>query len=93
MQMCIQLAGKVKRIICFGKEAEQLRNICLQNNIYATAHKTLEDAFEFCMQQAIAGDMILFSPSGASFDLFENYQARGACFKTLVLNYLAKLSC
>lgn len=78
----------VKQVICFGKEAQQLQAACAENTIPASAHENLEIAFTYCMQQiAQSGDQVLFSPAGASFDLFSHYQERGDAFKNLVLQY------
>lgn len=79
-----QLPSDVKHIFCFGKEAEQLKEWCNEYLISATAHVTLQEAFNACIQIAQANDHVLFSPSGASFDLFSNYQERGNQFKKLV---------
>lgn len=85
---CAKLSDQVKEVICFGAEAHELYHACRLHNIIATTHATLEEAFAYCMQQATAGDIVLFSPAGASFDLFPNYQARGARFKELVQIWL-----
>jgi UDP-N-acetylmuramoylalanine--D-glutamate ligase len=79
-----RLTGKVKHIICFGAEAQLLQSYCLRANISASAHATLEEAFCAALDQSQAGDALLFSPAGASFDLFANYQERGEHFKQLV---------
>jgi len=79
----------VKHVICFGKEAEQLQAACAENMIPASAHENLETAFTYCMQQiAQSGDQVLFSPAGASFDLFSHYQERGDVFKKMVQAYI-----
>ncbi len=78
------LKDKVASITCFGAEADGLYKACLKTGIQATSHATLEEAFDTCVQHAQPRDTILFSPAGASFDLFENYQERGNRFKELV---------
>jgi UDP-N-acetylmuramoylalanine--D-glutamate ligase len=82
-----ELAGKVKQILCFGKEAEQLHAFCKNENIKSSAHKTLEFAFKYCKDSAESNDVVLFSPAGSSYDLFKNYVERGKLFKELVNNY------
>jgi UDP-N-acetylmuramoylalanine--D-glutamate ligase len=84
-QFIKQLTTKVHKIICFGAEAELLSTTCNQCNIVVEAYPTLEKALAITAQQAQSGTSVLFSPGGASFDLFKNYQARGECFKQLVL--------
>lgn len=79
-----KLKNKVKSIICFGKEAEDLNRFCVDNGIRSIAFGNLECAVEYCLSIAKAGDEVLFSPGGSSFDLFENYCKRGEKFKELI---------
>ena len=82
-----QLRNQVASIVCFGTEAEQLYTYCKQAGIPASCHSTLETAFQACIMQARSGDCVLFSPAGASYDLFKNYQERGDQFVQLVKYY------
>jgi UDP-N-acetylmuramoylalanine--D-glutamate ligase len=82
-----QLSGKVTSVFCFGQEAESLYEACIEFAIPATKSLTLEEAFATCITQSQPGDQVLFSPAGASFDLFANYQERGERFKALVKEY------
>ncbi len=81
-----QLKGRVKKIVCFGKEASQLALFCKNNSIETTAYKTLEDAFSQSISCAVPFDTILLSPGGSSYDLFKDYQQRGTIFKQLIKN-------
>lgn len=81
-----QLKNNVNFIYCFGKEAELLLSFCQQEEIPACATATLDESFNRCIKQAAAGDIVLFSPSGSSYDLFTNYEERGNYFKTLVFS-------
>lgn len=78
------LVGKVKEIYCFGKEAEQLHAWCLEFGIPTHCNPTLDEAFNKAILQASAGDQLLFSPGGTSFDLFADYKERGEYFKKLI---------
>ncbi len=82
------LAGKVKMLYCFGKEARQLCDIARSVGINSFVHETLEDAVKHCMKQIENGDIVLFSPAGASYDLFKNYEERGTRFKALIKVHL-----
>ena len=68
--------SSVASIIAFGKEAGSLgAQLCVA---------TVEEALKEVLAIAQAGDAVLFSPGGASFDLFKHYIQRGDCFKELV---------
>ncbi len=44
---------------------------------------TFEDAVAVAAGEALAGDVLLLSPACSSFDMFEDYEARGECFSGL----------
>lgn len=69
----------VKEIVCFGKECYEFEG--------CKAFLSLEKAVDCVMNSARSGDQVLFSPSGTSFDLFDNYKQRGESFKELVRGY------
>ncbi len=78
-----QLPENVIAIICFGKEAHLLKMLCDEQLLNAYACADLEEAFHHARKINNA-TIALFSPSGASFDLYDNYQERGNRFKQLV---------
>ena len=82
-----QLPKNVVHIFCFGKEAEAIHTLCTKNRFTSSAHATLESAWDTCKKIAQAGDTVLFSPAGASYDLFKNYEERGNIFKKLVQEF------
>lgn len=79
-----QLKDSVKAIVCFGDERESLGAACQTNNIPCSIATTLDQAVNTCLSFAQKNDQILFSPAGTSFDMFKNYEERGAYFKELV---------
>lgn len=79
-----KLKYKVKTIICFGAEADQLKNFCDLVSIPAYKGNKLEEAVNICFKIIKDKDKILFSPAGSSYDLFSNYQERGTNFKQLI---------
>jgi len=79
-----QLHGKVKSIVCFGKEAEALQAFCAKYSVPAQACATLEQAVTAAHTAAQPEEIVLLSPAGSSYDLFENFEHRGRVFKELV---------
>lgn len=80
------LAGRIKRLYCFGKEATQLCEVARQSGIDSYEFSTLEQAVSACKSTLKPDDIVLFSPGGASYDLYKNYQERGTHFKQLVIH-------
>lgn len=81
------LQDNVTAIFCFGAEADALQKKAREHNISCEAFATLEEAFRKAVTVAKPGDQLLFSPSGASYDLFAHYEERGEYFKKLVSQY------
>ncbi len=74
-------------VFSFGKEAALIKALCDSFGISCADFNNLELAFTASTQLFHRNDCILFSPSGSSYDLFKNYEERGALFKKLVLHY------
>jgi len=81
-----QLPPSIKKVFCFGKEAHELLRMCKEHGIEAHAYNTLPEVMEALKTIVQNNDIVLFSPSGASFDLYANYEERGNHFKLLALN-------
>lgn len=78
-----KLPKSVKEVLCFGKEADILKQYCIQYNIPSHAYATLPDAFAALHSKLPSKGTILFSPSGSSLDLYTDYEERGRDFKRL----------
>ncbi|MFT6765260.1 MAG: UDP-N-acetylmuramoylalanine--D-glutamate ligase [Alteromonas naphthalenivorans] len=83
-ELITQLPQNIKHVICFGAEAEQLHAWCQESVLPSSVHATLEDGFDMALKKLEPKDIVLFSPSGSSFDLFKNYEERGKKFKNLI---------
>ncbi len=79
-----EIRSLVKQIVVCGAEAEQLELWSLANKVPVKRCSSFEESVEMAYNCSIAGDVVLLSPAGSSFDLFKNYQERGKKFKELV---------
>jgi UDP-N-acetylmuramoylalanine--D-glutamate ligase len=83
---------RVKRVILFGELAptlaRQLMALSHSPELHLTQVKTLAEAVAEAARMAEPGDVVLFSPGGASFDAFTDFAERGEVFKQLV-NHLS----
>lgn len=74
--------AKVKKLILFGAAREAIRRqIGERLPVEAVEVRSLREAVDLAREQAREGDLVLLSPGCASFDEFENYQARGEAFR------------
>ena len=69
----------------FGEEATEFLRAEGYAGILPPPQKRLADAVALAKSLATKGDAVLLSPGGTSFDEFENFSARGECFRRLVL--------
>ena len=75
----------IKALILIGQEAKRIlqeipKSWLVSHKIYIGA-KNMKEVFSQISKIAIAGDVVLFSPACASFDMFQNYIDRGLQFK------------
>ena len=79
---------KVKAIVCLGVDNAKIHaafeEMVGSDNI--TDALSAEEAVRKSAKFAAPGDVVLLSPCCASFDLFKNYEDRGAQFKAAVRN-------
>jgi UDP-N-acetylmuramoylalanine--D-glutamate ligase len=78
------LPKHISHVICFGSEANELAAACSLPHVTTCA--TLEQVVKIAHEKSAPGEIILFSPAGASYDLFANYIERGNLFKRLIFS-------
>ena len=77
----------VKTVILIGESGHKIRNVLEGadvNTIPMYFEDSLEAAIQLASREADSGDVVLFSPACASFDMFQDYQHRGNRFKECV---------
>lgn len=76
-------------VVTLGVDAPAIES-ALADTVPIARAADLGDAVARAKQQARAGDIVLFSPACASFDMFESYSARGDAFIALVRQMCAQ---
>ena len=79
---------KVKAIVCLGVDNSKIHAAfdAMMAPGQITDAGSAEEAVRKAAAYAAPGDVVLLSPCCASFDLFKNYEDRGAQFKAAVRN-------
>lgn len=84
------VVDKVSTLILIGQTAEKIYDVVKNEaekenkKININMCDTLEQTIEIAKKSAKKGDIVLFSPASASFDMFKNFADRGNQFKDLV---------
>ena len=84
------LPTAVKTVLLCGATADKIEAAVKAAPDYAEGKPTLvrfdklDDVIAWAAEQAVVGDIVLFSPACASFDQFPNFMARGRYFKEKV---------
>ncbi len=76
------LKDQVRHVILFGQDGLAIQQAL--RGMSTEYVSTLSEAVQRANQVAKAGEAVLFSPSCASFDAFENFAHRGNVYKMLV---------
>jgi len=76
---------KVKHLVLIGETRPKFRSL-LNGSFGYEESDSLKDAVHKAKEKADKGDVVLFSPACASFDMFADYIDRGNQFKSIVKN-------
>ena len=79
----------VRQAIVFGRDKEIFIN-ALKDVSTVLEVNELTDAVKLAANNIGRGEVVLFSPACASFDMFDDYQQRGDTFRQTVLNISGK---
>ncbi len=76
---------KVKAIVCMGVDNSKIISVFGKFKKPMVETRSASEAVQTAAKLAAEGDTVLLSPACASFDLFKNYEDRGAQFREAVL--------
>ena len=79
------VSKKVRGMICLGTDNTKLHSAFGKRVDILINCTNMADAVKMAYSLGNPGDVVLLSPSCASFDLFENYEDRGRKFKDAVI--------
>jgi UDP-N-acetylmuramoylalanine--D-glutamate ligase len=77
------LQERCRRVIAYG-ESGPLVEQDLQGQVQLERGTTFDDVIARARRAARPGDAVLLSPACSSYDMFKNYEERGATFRRLV---------
>jgi UDP-N-acetylmuramoylalanine--D-glutamate ligase len=75
--------GKCRAVVAYG-EARAMVEHDLAGAVPVSGGGTFEDVMAVARRLARPGDAVLLSPACSSFDMFRNYEERGATFRQVV---------
>ncbi len=75
----ILIEQKVRHVILIGEDADVI-DAALSEHTERSNALSLEQAIEMAVNLATSGEVVLFSPACASYDMFESYVHRGEAF-------------
>ncbi len=86
------IIDKVKTLILIGQTAGKIYEVVKRElekenkNLDIYMCETLQETISIAKKNAKSGEVVLFSPASASFDMFKDFADRGNQFKDLVKN-------
>ena len=88
-EMAADIVSHVRHLVVFGEMADEIAEAVSAvpdgSRVAIDRATTVKQAIELARRAARPGDVVLLSPSGTSFDAFNDYEHRGHVFKDLVL--------
>ncbi len=71
-------------IICYGDAGQRFYDAFESSSLPRVLCKNMREAFDYACEHAKSGEVVLLSPSCASFDEFDSFIHRGKVFKSWV---------
>ncbi|MCY3020166.1 MAG: hypothetical protein NTW87_14205, partial [Planctomycetota bacterium] len=87
------IAAKVRRLVLMGVTAPKIQEAvmraaqALQRGPAILHARDLEHATRIAASGTLPGEVVLLSPACASFDMFRNFEERGALFRVLAQRF------
>ncbi len=78
------LSTRIRAVVAFGEAADRVANALEGRVPVVRASGSLRAVVERARELAEPGDAVLLAPACASFDMFEDYEARGREFAGVV---------
>lgn len=84
------ILNNCKAVVLLGQTSNKIDAAIKSRDKDFPVYKTssLKEAIKTAESLTIKGDIVLFSPASASFDMFKNFAERGEIFKRLVLELI-----
>ena len=79
------IARTVKKVIAYGEAAGEVERDIGNVVAFERLGSDFEEVIQHARKSATAGDAVLLSPACSSFDMFRNYEERGAAFRRLAM--------
>ena len=76
--------SRCRAVVCFGESGPLFFSAMKEAVTDCLLVSTLDEAVSAAADRAQAGDVVLLSPAGTSFDAYPNFEARGEAFRQLV---------
>lgn len=79
--------SKCKSVAIIGQDKDKIAAVLNGINVSIKIFDTLEEATDFCHENASANEYVVLSPACASWDMFDNYKHRAEVFVKKVNEY------
>lgn len=82
----------VRELVLIGRDAPAIERV-IENAVPVQYARGLQEAIQLSSRISQSGDVVLFAPACASFDMFANFEQRGDLFRQQTCDFLDSLQC